>query len=120
MSMVTRNGFDPLLASFCKEESDLKRQIRELNERFIIAVDENNMEEVKASLNDGADVHFKHESALLLVIQRSNYEMTKYLLQHGIADPHARYGKAFKLVEEKNDQRFIELLSPYKTTLKEY
>ena len=60
----------------------------DLNDKLLTAISNNNIDQIKSLLNDGADIHFSNDFAFKTACDRKQIEFARYLLDLG-ANPNA-------------------------------
>jgi len=106
-----------------KNMSDFKQQqlekarVRALSEMLVQECKSENgsVETVKAAIDSGADIHFKHSEPLRWATKRKNFAVIKFLINQGAleSDTAKRYIAQIcdvKFKEEKHEKEFFEVL----------
>jgi len=74
-----------------------------------IAVQDNDFELVKLSIDGGANVHYDDEYSLLKASENNNIEMIKYLIEHG-ANVNADFNRVFRDACDNNEFELADYL----------
>jgi len=69
----------------------------------------NNIEGIKLFLKYGADIHFCHDAALHVAVEKDRYDIVKTLIEAG-ANVHARNNRALRLAAHKGNTNMAEFL----------
>lgn len=65
---------------------------KNMDSLFIDAVKIGNIKNIKYLIQNGSDIHFDNDNALMISVQMRNYEIVKYLIENG-SDIHTKMVK---------------------------